>query len=274
MNLKLIYPVLLFFTIFGSSRVFAQYQVLLKNDTLTSDNQYDFDIYIKSQTGSINLTAYQFIFTMNDSIIQKRGELSFDYIQNSSQLINVPKHVRIIEDRGVQNLAIASDPGRDSICCTDYVRIGSFRISDKNPFGNFKTDVEWDFGGLIKSEVNINDTNRIIQSNYINSLRNPLFVITDVNGEKAQTSKFELFQNYPNPFNPETEIRFSLPGASKVKLNIYNIIGQHVASLINKTLAAGYHNVIFNGRNLPSGIYIYRLQTNSFVQTKKMILLK
>ena len=87
-------------------------------------------------------------------------------------------------------------------------------------------------------------------------------------------STYELSQNYPNPFNPVTEIKYNLPAASRVVLNVYNIIGQQVASLVNGTIEAGYHSVTFDGSDLPSGTYIYRLQTNNFLQTKKMVLLK
>lgn len=85
---------------------------------------------------------------------------------------------------------------------------------------------------------------------------------------------YSLSQNYPNPFNPITSIKFELPQASKVTLNVYNILGEQVVNLINENLEAGFHSVPFNASELPSGTYIYRLQADKFVQTKKMILLK
>ena len=86
--------------------------------------------------------------------------------------------------------------------------------------------------------------------------------------------EYELSQNYPNPFNPATDIKYNLPEASRVTLNVYNIIGQKVASLVNGEVEAGFHSVTFDGRDLPSGTYIYRLQTPNYTQTKKMVLLK
>lgn len=85
---------------------------------------------------------------------------------------------------------------------------------------------------------------------------------------------FELFQNYPNPFNPETSIKFSIPKASRVSLDVYNIKGEHVLSLLNKDMDAGFHIINFNGENLVSGVYIYRIKTNNFVKHRKMLLVK
>ncbi len=70
-----------------------------------------------------------------------------------------------------------------------------------------------------------------------------------------------LHQNHPNPFNPSTAISFSLPDVTKVKVVVYNAIGQQVAELANEQMEAGYHNVDFDGSNLSSGMYFYRLET-------------
>lgn len=86
--------------------------------------------------------------------------------------------------------------------------------------------------------------------------------------------KFTLQQNYPNPFNPLTIIKYDLPADSRVQLKIYDILGKEVTELINEDKPAGYHEVEFNASNLASGVYLYRIQAGSFVDTKKMILLK
>ena len=87
-------------------------------------------------------------------------------------------------------------------------------------------------------------------------------------------TKFELSQNYPNPFYPSTTIKFGLPSDAKVTLEVYNTIGQKVATLVKGQMSAGYHQVEFNGNNLASGIYFYRLQIGSLTKTKKLLLLK
>ena len=90
----------------------------------------------------------------------------------------------------------------------------------------------------------------------------------------SRPKEFKLEQNYPNPFNPTTTIQFAVPSVSDVKLEVFNILGQKVASLVNRRMEAGVHTVNFNAANLSSGVYFYRLQAGNFVQTKKMMLVK
>jgi hypothetical protein len=90
---------------------------------------------------------------------------------------------------------------------------------------------------------------------------------------------FELAQNYPNPFNPETQISFLVPTQADVKINIYNINGQLVKTLVNENITAGVHHITWNGLSnegvsVSSGLYLYRMTGPGFVQTRKMLLLK
>ena len=97
---------------------------------------------------------------------------------------------------------------------------------------------------------------------------------TTLSEEQKVPGRFYLKQNYPNPFNPETSIRFGLPQATNVRIELYNILGAKVATIIDDYRAAGYHIVRFDGSNLASGIYIYRIVAGNFQQEKKMILLR
>lgn len=85
---------------------------------------------------------------------------------------------------------------------------------------------------------------------------------------------FMLSQNYPNPFNPSTKINFSIPNSSNVVLKIYNELGAEVASLVEGYRNAGSYEVNFDASGLSSGIYFYKIQTGSFSETKKMMLIK
>jgi hypothetical protein len=102
----------------------------------------------------------------------------------------------------------------------------------------------------------------------------PVGGVSDENGIDG----FMLEQNYPNPFNPSTVISYRLPVTSKVTLKVYDVLGNEIATLVNEEEPAGEYEVEFNAssgiRNLVSGIYFYQLKAGSFVETKKMILLK
>ncbi len=90
----------------------------------------------------------------------------------------------------------------------------------------------------------------------------------------ATPQQIELGQNYPNPFNPETNIAFTLPSPGRVKIEIFNILGQSVMTLLDKPMEAGDHTVEFDGAGLANGVYFYRLTTDGAVISKKMLLVK
>ncbi|MCX6133201.1 MAG: T9SS type A sorting domain-containing protein [Ignavibacteriales bacterium] len=90
----------------------------------------------------------------------------------------------------------------------------------------------------------------------------------------ALPEKFELFQNHPNPFNPSTTIRYALPEGGKVRLVVYNVLGEVVAELVHGEQEAGQHQVQFNAVNLSSGVYLYRLETGTFVSVRKLVVIR
>lgn len=98
--------------------------------------------------------------------------------------------------------------------------------------------------------------------------------VAEVNVEAAFPRAVALEQNYPNPFNPSTSIRYGLPNRSHVTVNVFNILGKQVAILQNGEQDAGYHEVRFDGSNLPSGVYFYRLHAGSYRETKKLLLVR
>jgi len=106
-------------------------------------------------------------------------------------------------------------------------------------------------------------------------------IITGVHGENSLPVVFRLEQNYPNPFNPSTKIKFSVPvetlhatSLQHVTLKVYDVLGREIATLVNEDKSPGNYEVIFNAGGLASGMYIYRIQSGNFIESKKLILLK
>ena len=109
-------------------------------------------------------------------------------------------------------------------------------------------------------------------------------IIDDIEDEILIPIGFSLSQNYPNPFNPSTTVKYSIPTRSKVLIKVYDILGKEVTMLVNEEKPAGTYEVEFNGhsglslggevRNLSSGVYFYKLRAGSFIETKKMLLIK
>lgn len=90
----------------------------------------------------------------------------------------------------------------------------------------------------------------------------------------AVPDEFKLEQNFPNPFNPATTIQYQLPVESRVMLKVYDILGREVVTLVNERQEAGYKEIKFNGSRFSSGVYIYRLVTDNYISTKKMLMVK
>ncbi|HXF48338.1 MAG TPA: FlgD immunoglobulin-like domain containing protein [Verrucomicrobiae bacterium] len=114
---------------------------------------------------------------------------------------------------------------------------------------------------------------------YLTSDPGPYWRLGTKEEKTTRPLAFSLGQNYPNPFNPTTTISFSLPKAEKVKLKIYNLLGQEVLTLVDGEKPAGTHQIVWNGRDengtaVASGIYFYKLETASFKEVKRMIFLK
>ncbi len=105
--------------------------------------------------------------------------------------------------------------------------------------------------------------------------KNRLYIINDIINISTSSAKdFNLYQNYPNPFNPTTKIKFDIPKLSDVQLIIFDAVGREVKNITQNNMTAGSYEYEFNGENLSSGIYYFKLQTNGFAKTVKMVLVK
>lgn len=157
---------------------------------------------------------------------------------------------------------------------SDNSKIGSniilnqyFHSNMKDKFYLSSLSIDSNSTILVWSE-NLNGFYNIISKRYLfNSLEHDL-------DENNIPTKYFLSQNYPNPFNPNTKISFGLPKENKVTLTVYNILGEKVIELLDATIGPGYYNIDFYGSNYSSGTYFYSIQTKTFTETKKMLLIK
>ncbi len=138
-------------------------------------------------------------------------------------------------------------------------------ISDKSPV-NIPVQINSNYKFYVLASDNVGNTQ--ITPTKIHEVTTEIKKIDEV------PSKYSLEQNYPNPFNPTTSIKFSIPERTNVTLDIYNVLGERVAQLVNAEVTAGNYDVKFNAINLSSGIYLYQLKTPNFKLSRKMLLIK
>ena len=172
-----------------------QYVLTLQNDTLVSSTAYEFDVYIQSLSGSLNLTSYQIFLTYNTAIAGA-GALTFAYIDGSSGISTVPNvGVGIYDDEGTSKLGAGSSATASTIT-TSPVRLGRFRLSNTVPFGPQTANIGWNFGGSYGGTlVNINNTNATGGGTFNNVLANlPLvrYVLTLQNDELVSSTAYEF----------------------------------------------------------------------------------
>ncbi|MBK7497587.1 MAG: T9SS type A sorting domain-containing protein [Ignavibacteriales bacterium] len=153
------------------------------------------------------------------------------------------------------------------------------------PFNMAPNDTQWVMIALIPAYGNtglnsieiLREKTDLIRSLSYDSLAygSISYSITDIDENfNIIPENFSLSQNYPNPFNPSTSIQYAISSTQCVTLKVYDVLGNEVATLVNEYKPAGMYNVQFTMNNLASGIYFYRLQAGSFVQTMKMVLIK
>ena len=111
---------------------------------------------------------------------------------------------------------------------------------------------------------------RLKQIDYNGSYQYSEIVSAEIKG----LNEYFLYQNYPNPFNPSTTISYYIPQSGKVCINVYNLLAQQIAVPVNEIQEAGRHDIVFNAYKLPAGLYFYQVQSGSFSETRKMLLLK
>ncbi len=196
-----------------------------------------------------------------------------DSVFSAADPFNFIKHAFTLE---FQKMTGWPNPQHDTINIDIRITLGELRQTEfwqDVPDSNFYWGISftyfvgydpWDPNNIVKANRYIADykTGTLIKQT----------AVKDNNG--AVPKKFALYQNYPNPFNPTTNIKFDIAKTGLYKIVIYNILGQKVVTLLNRRLTPGSYKVTFNAVNLPTGVYIYRLEGETMAITKKLLLLK
>lgn len=135
-------------------------------------------------------------------------------------------------------------------------------------------DVVEHYNDHFKLNLSSNEKSDLVE--YLKSLGDEEVAVTSVEDQKdvATPNEYVLYSNYPNPFNPSTTLEYFLPQSGHVTLKVYDPLGKEVATLVSEVQQAGKHKVSFNAASLPSGVYMYKIQSGEFSQSKKMVLLK
>ena len=186
-----------------------------------------------------------------------------------------------LEDSTISTVVVPPFGSMDGITIDQYRNIyvathqGGCIYRYDSAFNNPPQLISSGHNGPAGPHYNKRDNILAVPNFYSNSVDLIPVSLSSVEEEKSTlTELFELYQNYPNPFNPVTKIKYEIPQSANASLKVYDVLGNEIVTLINEEKPAGSYQIEFDGVDLPSGIYFYQLKSNSYINTKKMVLSK
>jgi len=245
---------------------------------------------VGSTAGESNIVMGDFDGDTDLDLITLETFSSVLFIRNQGNLNFTSESISVTGAMGLATIDYENDGDLDFITVNDQLQTNGITVFLNDATGNFTARENCFFPfatglprSVVASDFDQDGKTDIAIVSSVDTGVDSLFVLYNLGGgtvgiqdqeiENISTN-FSLAQNYPNPFNPSTTIQFSLSKSGDVTLKIYNLLGEEVKTLVNEYKEIGNHSVLFNANNLASGIYFYRLQAGSFVETKKMILIK
>lgn len=255
-----------------------KYKLSAENLKLISSNVYEFDIYlqhINTDEASFKYILGQYFFEFNPGIANG-GTLSFSIIGSDLPQLLQPRNPTVSGNQ--LRLAVNSVPSKDNLPVVSVKSPGTLiakvrLVTSAKSFSDAELNLRFRTGPE-------NPYTKVFAyiDNQITDVTNKVEVAVDntsiVREVSSLPKEFALQQNYPNPFNPTTSINYDLPVSSIVTLQIYDVSGREIATLVNEQQNAGIYNVQFHGSNIASGVYFYRIKAGEFTQVKKMFLIK
>ena len=239
-------------------------EFLVLNDSIP-DSSGEFDSWIELYNNTNEAITLSGRYLSNDASAPKKWQFPLNTVIQPGGYLTVWADEDITQSGLHSNFSLSPLSGKIILSNIDLTVIDSvsYGVQDTN---KSMARIPNGTGQFVSSIPTLNAANQQTPAGVKESEQNPV--------------SFNLYQNYPNPFNPATTIKYSVPSESKITLKIYNSIGEEIKVLVNKIVAAGEHNVTFDAANLPSGVYLYRINIQSLdgavnsSMTKKMVLLK
>jgi len=190
------------------------------------------------------------------------------------EILSDPVKSKLKEKYETEMISKSEKDGSKSISKSDFTKKGKSEI-EKNIYSKRENDFISKSNYILISGRNLSKEE--LQKNYHKDIYTILGVENTDNNSSSQSelpTEYSLSQNFPNPFNPVTTISYQIPTDGIVNLKVYDILGKEVATLVSEMKRAGSYQVVFNGNNLASGIYFYKIQSGNFNQVKRMMLIK
>lgn len=282
-NLKTIFPVILLFSFLsvGFSKADEPvYTVSAQNIKFTSANALEFDIYVQNVGKGDSKITYilgQYFMDFNEKI-SNGGTLTYSIAGSDLPQYLLPRNPRVngnqlwLATNGIppkENLPVISNEAPGTKIVTMKLETSAkkfadvpfdlkFRMPPASPTTRVCTFENNKIHEVVSNETGL-ETDNLTKTQKLTS---------------QIPQQFALLQNYPNPFNPSTSIKFDVPVPSNVQLAVYDMTGRELAVLVNDKLEPGTYDFSWNASQFASGIYFYRLKTDTYVQTKKMVLIK
>lgn len=260
------------------------YRINVSDLSYTSGNTLEFDIYLLNGAQNQEELRYslgQYFFEFN-SKIANGGTLNYTIIKSDLPEAMRPRNASV-KDNLLRLFVNSINPDKSNLPVinnkhgglliarmkleTTAEKFADVSLDLKLSESKFKTKV-FAYDGkknieLVNSEVNT-----------IEGTKDGLTGNSKTESISGIPTEFALAQNYPNPFNPSTAIKYEIPSSNFITLKIYDLTGKEVATLVNENLNAGRYTAVFNGSNLASGMYFYKITAGNFTSVRKMVLIK